>query len=93
MLIDMYSGPLNHLSAVRRGPCPMHPSCSEYARQAMAKHGRVKGWLMATDRLMRCGRDETRLAPKVWVNGQIKYYDPVDNNDFWWVKKGYMDAR
>ena len=71
----------------------MHPSCSEYARQAMAKHGRVKGWLMATDRLMRCGRDETRLAPKVWVNGQIKYYDPVDNNDFWWVKKGYMDAR
>jgi len=87
MLIDIYHGPLNHLSAVRRGPCPMYPSCSEYARQAMAKHGPVKGWLMATDRLMRCGRDETRLAPKVRVNGQIKYSDPVDNNDFWWVKK------
>lgn len=87
MLLDVYRGPLNHLSAVRRGPCPMHPSCSEYARQAMAKHGRVKGWLMASDRLMRCGRDETRLAPKVRVNGRIKYYDPVDNNDFWWVKK------
>ena len=87
MLLDVYRGPLNHLSAVRRGPCPMHPSCSEYARQAMAKHGRIKGWLMATDRLMRCGRDETRLVPKVRVNGRIKYYDPVDNNDFWWVKK------
>lgn len=87
MLLDMYHGPLNHLSAVRRGPCPMHPSCSEYTRQAMAQHGRIKGWLMAMDRLMRCGRDETRLAPTVRVNGQIKYYDPVGNNDFWWVKR------
>jgi len=87
MLLDLYRGPLNHLSAVRRGPCPMYPSCSEYARQAMAKHGPVTGWLMATDRLMRCARDETRLARVVWVNGQAKYYDPVDNNDFWWVKK------
>lgn len=86
-VIDLYRGPLNHLSAVRRGPCPMHPSCSEYARQAMAKHGPIKGWVMATDRLLRCGRDETRLAPKVWVNGRVKFYDPVDRNDFWWVNK------
>ena len=86
-LVDWYHGPLNHLSAVRRGPCPMHPSCSEYARQATAKHGPIIGWLMATDRLMRCGRDETRLAPKIRVNGRVKYHDPVDNNDFWWVRK------
>lgn len=83
-LIGFYQGPLNHLSSVRRGPCPMHPSCSEYARQAMAKHGPLIGWTMATDRLLRCGRDETRLAPKVWVDGQLKYYDPVEQNDFWW---------
>lgn len=86
-LIDLYQGPLNHLSAVRRGPCPMHPSCSEYGRQAMAKHGPVKGWVMAMDRLMRCARDETRLAPKVIVDGQIKFYDPVDKNDFWWANR------
>lgn len=86
-LLDIYHGPLNHLLAVRRGECPMHPSCSEFARQAMDKHGPVKGWLMATDRLMRCGRDEIRLAPKIQVNGRVKYYDPVDGNDFWWVQK------
>ncbi len=87
MLLDIYHGPLNHLQAVRRGECPMHPSCSEFARQAIAKHGPIKGWLMATDRLMRCGRDETRLAPKVLINGRVKYYDPVGGNDFWWAKK------
>jgi putative component of membrane protein insertase Oxa1/YidC/SpoIIIJ protein YidD len=87
MLLKLYQGPLNHLSAVRRGSCPMYPSCSEYARQAMAKHGSVRGWLMATDRLMRCGRDEIRMAPKVRVDGKVKFYDPVDDNDYWWVKK------
>ena len=87
MLLNIYHGPLNHLQAVRRGECPMYPSCSEFARQAIAKHGPIKGWLMATDRLMRCGRDETRLAPKVLINGRVKYYDPVDGNDFWWAKK------
>ena len=87
VLFNLYRGPLNHLQAVRRGECPMYPSCSEFARQAIAKHGPLKGWLMATDRLIRCGRDETRLAPRVLVNGRIKYYDPVDSNDFWWAKK------
>ncbi len=37
--IRFYQGPLGHLDAVRRGPCPMFPSCSEYARQAVAAHG------------------------------------------------------
>ncbi len=83
-LLGFYQGPLNHLNGVRRGACPMEPSCSEYARQAVARHGPVKGWMMAMDRLMRCGRDETRRAPTVLVNGHIKYYDPVDANDFWW---------
>jgi len=65
----------------------MYPSCSEYAHQAMAKHGPARGWLMATDRLMRCGRDEILVAPKIRVEGRIKFYGPVDDNDFWWVKK------
>jgi len=83
-LIGLYQGPLNHLAAVRRGSCPMYPSCSEYSRQAMAKHGPIMGWILTADRLMRCGRDEMRTAPRIWADGSWKFYDPVEANDFWW---------
>ncbi|MFC1812143.1 membrane protein insertion efficiency factor YidD [Thermodesulfobacteriota bacterium] len=83
-ILEIYRGPLNHLSAVRRGECPMYPSCSEYSKQAIHKHSFVVGWAMTMDRLMRCGRDEIKLAPKIFVNGEWRYYDPVENNDFWW---------
>ena len=86
-LIEIYRGPLNHFSAVRRGVCPMHPSCSEYSRQAISKHGFAVGWPMTLDRLMRCGRDEVKRAPQVYVDGMWKYYDPLENNDFWWRKR------
>lgn len=81
--VSLYQGPLNHLSAVRSGACPMYPSCSAYTRQAIERHGPVVGAMMATDRLMRCGRDELHLAPKVWIKGSWKTYDPLDGNDFW----------
>lgn len=84
-LLAAYRGPLNSLSGVRASQCPMFPSCSEYMRQAIAKHGVAKGWLMGTDRLMRCGHDEIRLGRKVQVNGVYKIYDPVSHNDFWWA--------
>jgi putative component of membrane protein insertase Oxa1/YidC/SpoIIIJ protein YidD len=80
--IHIYRDPLNHLSAVRRGECPMHPSCSEYSHQSIKKYGLFKGWIMTCDRLMRCGRDELKSAPRVLVNGKWKYYDPVEHNDF-----------
>jgi hypothetical protein len=65
----------------------MYPSCSQYARQAMDKHGEIIGWMMACDRLLRCGRDEMHRQPKIWVKGQLKCYDPVADNDFWWHPK------
>jgi len=64
----------------------MHPSCSEYSRRVVEKHGFAIGWMMTLDRLLRCGRDELKTAPKIFVSGQWKYYDPVENNDFWWEK-------
>ncbi len=86
-MIAFYRDGLDHLSAVRRGSCPMYPSCSEYARQAIAKHGPITGWMMAADRLARCGRDEIHLAPKIWVEGRgFCFYDPVEENDFWWAQ-------
>jgi hypothetical protein len=80
-VIGFYSGPLNHLSGVRRGGCPMHPSCSQYSKEAVKRNGFVNGWVMTMDRLLRCGRDELKTAPRVFVDGQWKYYDPVVQNE------------
>lgn len=87
LMTRFYRGPLNHLSAVRYGECPMYPSDSEYSLQSLQKHGMLIGWIMTMDRLMRCGRDETKLSPGVFINGKWKTYDPVDKNDFWWNDK------
>ena len=34
--------------------CRFTPTCSEYARQALIKHGPVKGLWLAFKRIMRC---------------------------------------
>jgi putative membrane protein insertion efficiency factor len=39
---------------VPEGTCKYHPSCSEYAIQALRKHGLFKGSLLACWRVMRC---------------------------------------
>jgi putative component of membrane protein insertase Oxa1/YidC/SpoIIIJ protein YidD len=64
--------------------CPMYPSCSHYAAQAVERHGKILGWLLTGDRLLRCGHDETRRVPKVMVNGNQRAYDPLEANTFWW---------
>jgi putative membrane protein insertion efficiency factor len=35
--------------------CRFHPSCSEYAEQALAKHGAWQGGWLAVRRICRCG--------------------------------------
>ena len=83
-IVRFYQGPLDHLSAVRYGECPMHPSCSEYAISAIEKHGALIGWMMTFDRLIRCGMDETHLSSEAIVDGHWKYIDTLGQNDFWW---------
>ena len=34
--------------------CRFTPTCSEYARQALLKHGPVKGLILAVWRILRC---------------------------------------
>jgi putative membrane protein insertion efficiency factor len=34
--------------------CRFHPTCSEYATQAIEKHGSIRGTRMAIYRLLRC---------------------------------------
>jgi putative component of membrane protein insertase Oxa1/YidC/SpoIIIJ protein YidD len=82
-LILFYQGPMDHLSSVRFGDCPMFPHCSEYALSAIQKHGMIIGWFMTCDRLMRCGRDEMDLSPQIIVDGKVKAFDPLDRNDEW----------
>ena len=45
--------------------CRFHPSCSEYAEQALERHGALRGSWLAARRVCRCGP---------WHGGG---YDPV----------------
>ncbi|MBS7455673.1 membrane protein insertion efficiency factor YidD [Coralloluteibacterium stylophorae] len=37
------------------GPrCRFHPSCSDYAREAIERHGAMRGVMLAATRLARC---------------------------------------
>jgi uncharacterized protein len=75
------------ISPVDGNRCPMYPSCAHYAKQSVRKHGLLAGWVMAMDRVARCGRDEKYVSPSR-VTGRNRYiYDPVENNDFWWFGK------
>jgi len=81
LLVEFYR---TNISPVDGKDCPMYPSCSEYSIRSFKKHGFFVGWAMTCDRLFRCGRDELRLSPQVIVNGERRWYDPPENNDFWW---------
>ncbi len=80
-LIQFYQ---RHISEIDGHRCPMYPNCSRYCAQAIRKHGLGLGWIMACDRLLRCGRDEVHLSPHVKINGRKLTFDPVSANDFWW---------
>jgi hypothetical protein len=81
LALDFYQSFLSRADGQR---CPMAPSCSQYAKQAFHKYGFIKGWVLTCDRLLRCGRDEIRLAPAIRVNGVIQAFDPLEANTFWW---------
>lgn len=42
------------ISPLLRPSCRFYPSCSEYAAQAIAKYGPVRGLLKAAGRVLRC---------------------------------------
>ncbi|MBW2448882.1 MAG: membrane protein insertion efficiency factor YidD [Deltaproteobacteria bacterium] len=73
----------DYISSVDGNRCPMHPTCSQYCIEAFKKHGTLLGWIMCSDRLIRCGRNENNLSDPVWIDGEKRRYDPISNNDFW----------
>ncbi len=79
-IFSIYEDGLNHLSGVKSGECPMYPSCSQYSKGCIQKYGFIVGWMMTCDRLMRCGRDDIKWVPRIYVNGKWKYHDPIEMN-------------
>jgi putative membrane protein insertion efficiency factor len=49
---------------VPAGTCKFHPSCSEYAIQALRKHGLFRGSALACWRVLRCNP---------WSHGGVDY--------------------
>ena len=52
------------LGALFPTTCKYHPSCSQYALDALRKHGLVKGSVLAGWRLLRCNP---------WSRGGVDY--------------------
>ena len=64
--------------------CSMEPSCSAYSGQVIAAHGAAIGIVMTVDRLTH-EADEADYVPLIRSRaGDMRYLDPVENNDFWW---------
>ena len=72
LMVKFYKKYLTHINSSR---CPMHPSCSSFAAQALKDHGE-KGLVMIFDRLLRCGRDLEDYT-LVFKRGRVLRYDPV----------------
>ncbi len=51
LLLHLYKRWISPLLGTR---CRFYPSCSDYARQAIARHGSWRGSLLAIWRIMRC---------------------------------------
>lgn len=76
----------NYISPVDGDRCPCYPTCSQYSLEAIRKHGTLVGVVMTFDRLIH-ESDEIRTAPLIKIYDSYRYFDPVENNDFWWDKK------
>ena len=53
-LIDGYKKIISPWLGDKGVHCKYHPTCSEYARQAIEKYGAIKGCLLAIIRILKC---------------------------------------
>lgn len=60
----------------------MYPTCSTYALQALERHGPVVGTFLTVDRLLHETSKQEQTRPMQGFE-RIRYYDPLENNDFW----------
>lgn len=53
-LSAMLRGYKRYVSPIMPPACRFHPTCSEFAAEAIETHGALKGTVLAASRLMRC---------------------------------------
>ena len=71
-----------YISPVDGQRCAMYPTCSAYSLQAIRKHGALIGVFLTVDRLYHEGDPVEQQHPiNKW--GYIRFYDPLENNDWW----------
>lgn len=68
------------ISAADGDRCAMTPSCSAYAAESIRSYGFFEGYLMACDRLIRCGRDELNHSPIIKTGDDHLCLDPPNEN-------------
>ncbi len=71
-----------YISPVDGPRCPMYPTCSTYALQALDKHGPLLGVFLTVDRLYR-EIDPNEHQQPITKGGYIRFDDPLTKNDFW----------
>lgn len=62
--------------------CPSHPSCSEYASQAIVRFGLIAGTVLALERLIH-ESSEIELGRMIITDAGPKIFDPLDANTCW----------
>ncbi|MFC1497153.1 membrane protein insertion efficiency factor YidD [Verrucomicrobiota bacterium] len=65
--------------------CSLHPSCSEYGRQALRKHG-ILGLAFIADRGVREPAVTAKRKAPIRIGEHWRYQDTVEEHD-WWMKR------
>ena len=73
------------ISPVDGATCEFYPTCSAYGKDALKKHGLIIGLAMANERVNRYHSPEGYEI--IYKFDRYYIYDPVENNDFWFVQK------
>ncbi|MFP4057073.1 MAG: membrane protein insertion efficiency factor YidD [Candidatus Brocadiia bacterium] len=63
--------------------CRFRPTCGDYARQAIRKHGPLLGWVMGCERAIRYHGDTGTYRRT--LEGETRLVDEVEDNDFWFA--------
>lgn len=71
-----------YISVVDSPRCPMYPTCSAYAIQALDKHGAILGSFITVDRLLHESTKSEQTHPLTGYE-RLRFYDPLSANDFW----------
>ncbi len=80
--IGFYSGLISPADGPRS---PSYPTSTIYGKQAIERYGFWMGIVLIADRLFH--EADIHLGPRIILHGTERYFDPVENNTFWWDGK------